>query len=225
MPTLVNCPTCNRKLRIPEELLGRKVKCPGCQGTFTAQAEEPPPPPGEEPPSPRASDDPRAEGLSPQPPPPPPPEEFSEEPPRRRSRRMDEGFPEDEGDEERQRDRPSRRRRGGGDYAEAHRGGLILTLGIISAALSAIGVLLACCWIGGIFAPIGIGLGIPAWIMGQKDRGKMQAGIMDPSGRGATTGGWVCGIIGVILGIVALLCVAAVVVINIAGVAFDPNKM
>src|SRR5687768_11529236 len=36
MPIGVECPSGSRKVRVPEGLLGRKVKCPSCQGTFTA---------------------------------------------------------------------------------------------------------------------------------------------------------------------------------------------
>jgi predicted Zn finger-like uncharacterized protein len=43
MPTLVNCPSCQRQLRVPDNLLGQLVKCPTCNETFTAAA-----PPGEE---------------------------------------------------------------------------------------------------------------------------------------------------------------------------------
>lgn len=43
MPTLVNCPACNRKLRVPDEMLGQKVRCPGCGGTFEANGAGPPP--------------------------------------------------------------------------------------------------------------------------------------------------------------------------------------
>jgi hypothetical protein len=38
MSIFVSCPDCGRKLRVPEELLGKKVKCPGCGSTFDAQA-------------------------------------------------------------------------------------------------------------------------------------------------------------------------------------------
>lgn len=46
MSTIVNCPSCQRKLKVPEELLGKKVKCPGCGGMFEAAEEidESPPP-------------------------------------------------------------------------------------------------------------------------------------------------------------------------------------
>src|SRR5438093_2746105 len=38
MSTIVDCPSCSRKLRVPDELLGKKVKCPTCSGTFDAVA-------------------------------------------------------------------------------------------------------------------------------------------------------------------------------------------
>jgi predicted Zn finger-like uncharacterized protein len=57
MPTSIECPSCNRKLKVPDNLLGKKVKCPTCGNAFTA-AEEPPPPPedDEEPPPPPDED-------------------------------------------------------------------------------------------------------------------------------------------------------------------------
>src|SRR5262249_34387873 len=47
MPEIVKCPDCNRTLRVPDDLLGKTVRCPSCQVTFKAQvgAAEPPPPP------------------------------------------------------------------------------------------------------------------------------------------------------------------------------------
>lgn len=46
MPTLINCPSCQRQLRVPDELLGQRVKCPTCGALFTgAPAEAQPPPP------------------------------------------------------------------------------------------------------------------------------------------------------------------------------------
>ena len=66
-----------------------------------------------------------------------------------------------------------------------HRGTLILVLGILS---------IVCCLI----------CGIIAWVMANKDFKEMAAGRMDPSGRGTTKAGKICGIIGVILAIVGL---------------------
>ena len=67
-----------------------------------------------------------------------------------------------------------------------HRGGLILALGILG---------LVCCFI----------CGIIAWVMANKDLRQMDSGVMDPSGRGLTQAGKICGIISVILSIVLLI--------------------
>jgi predicted Zn finger-like uncharacterized protein len=112
MPEIVNCPQCERKLRVPEELLGKKVKCPTCENTFSASiaSSAAPTPPRREEPAPR----PRS-----------PEEDFQfEERPSRRPPRRDE-------DDDDQDDRPSRRRRPRGSYAP-HRGTLILVFGILA---------------------------------------------------------------------------------------------
>ena len=67
-----------------------------------------------------------------------------------------------------------------------HRGGVILALGILG---------LVVCFICGIFA----------WIMGKNDLWEMDMGRMDPSGRGLTQAGRICGIVSVILPI-AVIC-------------------
>jgi hypothetical protein len=67
-----------------------------------------------------------------------------------------------------------------------HRGGVILTLGILG---------IVCCFI----------CGIIAWVMGNNDLREMAAGRMDRSGEGLTQAGKICGIIGVILWIVTLV--------------------
>jgi predicted Zn finger-like uncharacterized protein len=59
MPEVVQCPECDRQLRVPENLLGKPVKCPSCGATFMASAgaaaveppAAPPEPPPEEPPA------------------------------------------------------------------------------------------------------------------------------------------------------------------------------
>jgi hypothetical protein len=66
-----------------------------------------------------------------------------------------------------------------------HRGGIVLALGILG---------LVVCFI----------CGIIAWIMGNNDLREMAAGIMDPSGRGLTQAGKICGIVSVILPIVVI---------------------
>jgi predicted Zn finger-like uncharacterized protein len=49
MSFTIPCPSCQRPLRVPEDLLGQAVKCPSCDHAFTApdqvEAEAPQPPP------------------------------------------------------------------------------------------------------------------------------------------------------------------------------------
>lgn len=214
MPTLVSCPSCHRKLRVPDDLLGRQVECPSCECTFTAAGGEVrgEPPVGEEPaPSRRPSPEEeyeeeavarRRRSLH-------PPEEDEDEPERRRGRPDDDEDDSDEDDEDRPRRRSSRPRRD----LEPHRGALILVLGILSVCAAVVGV---CCF-GIILGPAALALGISAWVMGQGDRNKMAAGTIDPAGRGNTTAGWICGIIGTILGVLALLLNIAMLILGFSG--------
>lgn len=41
MPQLIRCPDCGRTLRVPDDLLGKKVKCPGCGVKFVGAADAP----------------------------------------------------------------------------------------------------------------------------------------------------------------------------------------
>jgi hypothetical protein len=41
MPEVVSCPKCRRRSRLPERLLGKRVKCPGCAEIFTATLDAP----------------------------------------------------------------------------------------------------------------------------------------------------------------------------------------
>jgi hypothetical protein len=78
-----------------------------------------------------------------------------------------------------------------------HRGTTILVLGILG--------LVAC----------GI-CGIIAWVMGNQDLKEMDQGIMDPAGRGNTSAGRICGIISVVLSIVAIVVWTAIIAIGIS---------
>ena len=69
---------------------------------------------------------------------------------------------------------------------QPHRATLILVLGILSVVI---------CFI----------CGIVAWIMGNADLKAMDAGTMDPSGRGMTQAGKIIGIVGTILGAIWVL--------------------
>ena len=75
-----------------------------------------------------------------------------------------------------------------------HRGTLVLVLGILG--------LVVC-------GP----LGTAAWIMGNTDLKEMTAGLMDPSGRGNTNAGRICGMIATILMAIGL-------VVGVVGFAF-----
>jgi predicted Zn finger-like uncharacterized protein len=155
MQNTVPCPSCNRELRVPDQLLGKLVKCPACSTTFTANLTPPVSSMGQE-----ASPNPYPPDRQP-----PPLEDVPED--------MD-NVEEDENYEP----RPKRSRRRRRFYVE-HRGGLVLTLGILS--------LVVC----GFLGPV-------AWIMGNNDLAAMRAGRMDPEGEGLTQAGKICGIIGTI---------------------------
>ncbi len=45
MARVVNCPQCQAALSLPEEVIGKQVRCPKCAEVFTAPADVPPPPP------------------------------------------------------------------------------------------------------------------------------------------------------------------------------------
>lgn len=69
---------------------------------------------------------------------------------------------------------------------KAHRGTLILILGILGLVLCGL-------------------LAIPAWVMGSNDMKEIEAGTMDPAGRGSTQAGKICGMIGCILMILGVV--------------------
>ena len=75
-----------------------------------------------------------------------------------------------------------------------HRGTLILVLGILS--------LIIC-------QP----LGIASWLMGNGDLRAMDAGTMDPEGRGLTQAGKICGVVSVVICAIGL-------VVGVLGVLF-----
>lgn len=85
---------------------------------------------------------------------------------------------------------------------QPHRGVLILVFGILGLIVCVI-------------------FGIVAWVMGNGDLKQMDAGAMDPSGRGLTQAGKICGMIGVILNalVIVLYIVIFIVAIAAGGVA------
>src|SRR5262249_55463367 len=171
MANIIACPSCGGKLRVADALRGKKVRCPTCTQVFDSPAESGPPETAarapldlplelslDEPTSPStvsSIDTPGPVGAiemepsveeepkaSPKAAPPP-------EPPRRarlRGERFD-------------RDIPDLHRMGPRRDADPDRGALVLSLGIISLATILIGCV----------APVGVILGLAAWIMGQSD--------------------------------------------------------
>jgi hypothetical protein len=166
MTDTVNCPSCDRPLRVPGELLGHQVKCPACGTAFLADLGGPAPPPrrAERPPEPRSE---RVRGRE---------DDEDRFPPRRRTRYDEEDEDYDEG-------RPRRSRR----YLQPHRGGMILTMGILSLFIMHI-----------ILGPL-------AWVMGNNDLREMRAGRMDPEGESQTSTGRLLGIIGTSIGALAIV--------------------
>ena len=78
-----------------------------------------------------------------------------------------------------------------------HRGVVVLVLGILGIVV---------CFI----------CGIIAWVMGNGDLREMAAGTMDPSGRGMTQAGKICGMISVILAIVGI-CIWLLIMLGLVG--------
>ncbi|MGA1017791.1 MAG: DUF4190 domain-containing protein [Phycisphaerales bacterium] len=82
---------------------------------------------------------------------------------------------------------------------QPHRGALVLVLGIL-------GIVFGC-------APVAV----VAWVMGRSDLAKIDAGVMDPAGRGTTQAGMILGIVGTVLFL--LSAVIVLLALSIFGVA------
>ncbi len=182
MAEIISCPSCQRKLQIPENLLGQDVQCPTCGAAFAARSDQAAPvvqpqQPAAPPVPPPA---PQPQRWGPESTPPPGRGDYPPPGPRRHSRRGDRY--EDDYDDYDPYDRRPRSRR---DMAP-HRGSTILTLGILALVVLPV-----------ILGPI-------AWVMGHQDMNEIRAGRMDPEGEGATNAGKICGMIATILGAVGL---------------------
>ena len=95
-------------------------------------------------------------------------------------------------------------------YDEAHRGGLVLGLGIAGLTLQ-----FFCC-VSFLPIPVGLFFAAPAWVMGKKDIRKIGEGQMDPEGSGMTKAGLICGIIGTILALIILVVLIAGILIGVS---------
>ena len=173
------CPSCQAKLTVSPTDLGLDVECPYCKKVYTAKKAGASAA-SEERPSRRS----RSEN-----------EDDDDRPNRRRDRY-------DDDDDDDDRPRGKRRRR---SY-EAHRGGVILTLGILA------------------FFVCGIIMGPIAWFMGSSDLKAMKAGRMDPEGEGITQAGRICGLIAFLINACVILFYCVIVGAAIAGGAAGPGR-
>ncbi|MFL5245167.1 MAG: MJ0042-type zinc finger domain-containing protein [Gemmataceae bacterium] len=199
MPIVMNCPSCSRKLRVTDDLLGQTVRCPTCGDTFEATR----PADSHSPSSKEPAEEHHAlfdfEG-----------EEIEREgrrnKPRDKSERETEcphcgeiinawaarcRFCGKDLDEEDEGSPGIHQRRPRRDW-EPHRGTTVLILGVMSIVIPVLGLL----------------LGIASWVMGSTDLKKIRNNQMDPEGAGNTQAGWILGIIGTVFqAVVSLLCV------------------
>ena len=243
MTLIIDCPSCARKLRVPNDLLGLKVKCPSCATMFTATDSSiapPPPVPAPPPPPPLEAESP----ASSSPPPPfdpfapataPPPGAMPEDtatrpaPPKEDDRRpcpsCQQSIPieatrcrycgEPVNRDPDEDDRPWERpyRVNIRRDSEPHRGTMVLVFGILS-------IVLGTTWF---LSLVSLPMGIAAWVMGSRDLRKMRMNQMDPQGEGMTQAGWICGIIGTIISGLFGLCCAGYIFVIIFAIASGPG--
>ena len=82
-------------------------------------------------------------------------------------------------------------------YLKPHRGPAVLVLGILG-------------------FPVCFILGIVAWSMGNSDLREMDSGLMDPSGRGLTNAGRICGKVSTILALCMITFYAVIFIVMAA---------
>jgi phage FluMu protein Com len=93
--------------------------------------------------------------------------------------------------------------------APPHRGGLIVTFGVIG-LVCAIPFGLCC----GPFGLLAIPFGVAAWVMGSADLQKIRAGQMDPSGSGLTRAGMILGIAATVVGALVICLMIAFIALR-----------
>lgn len=154
MPIELTCSGCGQTLRVGDEHAGKKARCPQCGAIVSVPAAETPPS-GSLGPSPFDDSGGADEPVNP----------FSD-------------FPEPSANPYQSPTTPVDIKTP--YHYKPHRGGLILTLGILG---------IFCC------GP----LGIVAWVMGSSDLKEIRAGQMDPDGQSLTQAGMIVGIVATVL--------------------------
>ncbi|MFW6168863.1 MAG: hypothetical protein ACODAD_00130 [Planctomycetota bacterium] len=165
MPIELTCTGCGQTLRVGDEHAGKKARCPQCGAVVPVPSGEAPAAPLAES-SPFGNVDSGSESSNP----------FADFPAQSSNPYQSPTSSLPTGSVEA---KPSH-------YYKPHRGGLILTFGILG---------LFCC------AP----LGIAAWVMGSADLKEIRGGQMDPGGQGLTQAGMILGIIATIFFAIGIL--------------------
>ena len=183
LPIVVNCPDCGSPVAVSDELLGRQVKCQKCEAIFIVERKGSAPSALAAPPVAPVLEpaDPSRDQRTPPPRPARRPRPEERERPRRRPPR--------EAVEDEYEDQPPVY---DFHHPAPHRGSTIQTMGIFS--------ILTCC-----VPLLGLGLGIGAISMANKDLAEIDSGRMDPTGRGQTQSGQVCGYLGCGLSLLAFV--------------------
>jgi len=186
MAEIITCSKCQRSLQIPEAYLGQMVQCPDCKHMFIAtvgsvSTERIPAAPSRDP-SPGRS--PKSSGYD---------GEEEDDRPRRRRDRFGDDMDDDFDDI-----RDSRRIR---SHLQPHRGGLIMSLGLVSL-------------IGGWLFCLPILVGPVAWILAQMDLRAIRDGRMDPTGEGMVRTGQVCGIISTVILVAMVMGIGILILVE-----------
>lgn len=202
MPISITCSGCDKKLKVPETAMGKKIRCPACKNVIDVPDED----------EDIVEPDEEVAVTKAVPPPIPRKAAWDDEPRSKKKRRADddeyEKEEEDEDDEEEERRRRKKKRRMEEDEYDSprrsrapHRGVLILILGMLA-------ILFSC-------API------VAWViasyavnMANEDLTKMNKRRMDADGRGMTVAGKACGIVGSVLAGIWLIVAITLKVLN-----------
>jgi hypothetical protein len=197
---LLTCPNCGCRVQATEAILGRPLRCFGCEQMFVAATQSPAAPRN---PAPKRGDDEELEVNGEGGP-------FCPGCGRRvtwsdlKCRHCGEEL-EAEDERSTRRENLSFVRRD----CEPHRAALIVTLGNVSAIVGALGL---CTF--GFAAAISVPLGALAVAMANRDLEKMREGRMDPAGKSPTQTGRVGGVAGILCG---LLFAAIFALVYLAG--------